>query len=80
MIDREGKRWEWRRIWWRGSDLSVATAGSKLDILPPESALFSTNYLWLHDGYGAVYMGRGADGGSGAVDEPRIRERGELMP
>ncbi|KYN36484.1 hypothetical protein ALC56_09445 [Trachymyrmex septentrionalis] len=42
-----------REFWWRGSDLSDATAGSKLDILPPESALFSTNYfyLWLHDGY-----------------------------
>jgi len=50
-----------REFWWRGSDLSDATAGSKLDILPPESALFSTNYfyLWLHDGYG---HGRGGVG------------------
>lgn len=50
-----------REFWWRGSDLSDATAGSKLDILPPESALFSTNYfyLWLHDGYG---YGRGGVG------------------
>ena len=48
-------------FWWRGSDLSDATAGSKLDILLPERALFSTNYfyLWLHDGYGAVYKGGG---------------------
>lgn len=50
-----------REFWWRGSDLSDATAGSKLDILPPESALFSTNYfyLWLHDGYGHGRSGMG---------------------
>lgn len=50
-----------REFWWRGSDLSDATAGSKLDILPPESALFSTNYfyLWLHDGYGHGHGGVG---------------------
>lgn len=58
----ERRRPGWgREFWWRGSDLSDATAGSKLDILPPESALFSTNYfyLWLHDGYG---HGRGGVG------------------
>lgn len=46
----------------RRSDLSDATAGSKLDILPPESSLFSTNYfyLWLHDGYGM--LGEGGEG------------------
>lgn len=67
-----------REFWWRGSDLSDATAGSKLDILPPESALFSTNYfyLWLHDGYGTgtgMVVAGWVGGGS-------VRERGELMP
>lgn len=59
----ERRRRAGREFWWRGSDLSDATAGSKLDILPPESALFSTNYfyLWLHDGYryGRGGVGRG---------------------
>lgn len=65
-------------FWWRRSDLSDATAGSKLDILPPESALFSTNYfyLWLHDGYGAVYIDRGVEwrvGGGGRAAYTRKR-------
>lgn len=48
--------WQVLGAGWPASDLSDATAGSKLDILPPESALFSTNYfyLWLHDGPGWV--------------------------